>query len=158
MYKKILIFSLPSLVVLLLDQITKSIAVAKLDPREPVELFWTLQLNLIRNAGASFSIGENLTPIIATIAIMASIVIAYLGVVETNLKVKFLFGVVFGGVLGNVTDRIFREGDGFMSGEVVDFIDLQWWPIFNFADIALVIGLPLLLYYRYQFERNLADG
>ena len=52
----------------------------------------------------------------------------------------------------------FRKGDGFLSGEVVDFIDLQWWPIFNFADMALVIGLPLLLYYRYQVERNLADG
>ena len=158
MHKKILFFALPSLVVLLLDQITKSIAVAKLDPREPIKLFWTLQLNLIRNAGASFSIGENLTPIIATIAIIASIAIAYLGVVETNLKVKFLFGVVFGGVLGNVTYRIFRKGDGFLSGGVVDFIDLQWWPIFNFADMALVIGLPLLLYYRYQVERNLADG
>ncbi|GIS39623.1 MAG: hypothetical protein Ct9H90mP11_09430 [Acidimicrobiales bacterium] len=158
MHKKILFFALPSLVVLLLDQITKSIAVAKLDPREPVELFWTLQLNLIRNPGASFSIGENLTPIIATIAIIASITIAYLGVVETNFKVKFLFGVVFGGVLGNVTDRIFRKGDGFLSGEVVDFIDLQWWPIFNFADVALVIGLPLLLYYRYQVERNLSNG
>ena len=158
MHKKILLFALPSLVVLLLDQITKSIAVAKLDTREPVELLWTLQLNLIRNPGASFSIGENLTPIIATIAIIASMVIAYLGVVETNLKVKFLFGVVFGGVLGNVTDRIVRKGDGFLSGEVVDFIDLQWWPIFNFADVALVIGLPLLLYYRYQVERNLANG
>ena len=158
MHKKILFFVLPSLVVLLLDQITKSIAVAKLDTREPVELFWTLQLNLIRNPGASFSIGENLTPIIATIAIIASMVIAYLGVVETNLKVKFLFGVVFGGVWGNVTDLIFRKGDGFLSGEVVDFIDLQWWPIFNFADVALVIGLPLLLYYRYQVERNLANG
>ena len=158
MHKKILFFVLPSFVVLLLDQITKSIAVAKLDPSEPVELFWTLQLNLIRNPGASFSIGKNLTPFIATIAIIASIAIAYLGIVETNLKIKFLFGVVFGGVLGNVTDRIFREGDGFLSGEVVDFIDLQWWPIFNFADMALVIGLPLLLYYRYQVERDLANG
>ncbi len=158
MHKKILFFVLPSLVVLLLDQITKSIAVAKLDPSEPVELFWTLQLNLIRNPGASFSIGKNLTPFIATIAIIASIAIAYLGIVETNLKIKFLFGVVFGGVLGNVTDRIFREGDGFLSGEVIDFIDLQWWPIFNFADMALVIGLPLLLYYRYQVERDLANG
>ncbi|MED5445327.1 MAG: signal peptidase II, partial [Actinomycetota bacterium] len=107
---------------------------------------------------ASFSIGENLTPIIATIAIIASIAIAYLGLAEPNLKIKFLFGVVFGGVLGNVTDRIFRKGDGFFSGEVVDFIDLQWWPVFNFADMALVIGLPLLLYYRYQVERDLANG
>tara|TARA_Y100000768_G_scaffold320483_1_gene256297 strand:- start:2572 stop:3048 length:477 start_codon:yes stop_codon:yes gene_type:complete len=157
MHKKILFFVLPSLVVLLLDQITKSVAVAKLDPSEPVELFWTLRLNLIRNAGASFSIGENLTPVIATIAIIASITIAYLGLAEANLRIKFLFGVVFGGVLGNVIDRIFRKGDGFLSGEVVDFIDLQWWPIFNFADVALVIGLPLLLYYRYQAERDLAN-
>ena len=58
MHKKILFFALPSLVVLLLDQITKSIAVAKLDPGAGAELFWTLQLNLIRNAGASFSIGR----------------------------------------------------------------------------------------------------
>ncbi|MBC95905.1 signal peptidase II [bacterium] len=158
MNKKTLFFVLPSLVVLMLDQITKSIAVAKLEPSDPIELFWTLQLNLIRNAGASFSIGRNLTPVIATIAIIASVVIAYLGLTETNLKIKFLFGVVFGGVLGNVADRIFRRGDGFLSGEVVDFIDLQWWPIFNFADVALVVGLPLLLYYRYQVERDIANG
>ncbi|MBD30520.1 MAG: signal peptidase II [Acidimicrobiaceae bacterium] len=158
MRTKILFFVLPSLVVLFIDQLTKSIAVAKLESKEPVELFWTLQLNLIRNPGASFSIGENLTPIISTIAILASLAIAYLGLRETNLRIKFLFGVVLGGVLGNVVDRIFRKGDGFLSGEVVDFIDLQWWPIFNFADVALVVGLPLLLYGRYQVERDLANG
>tara|TARA_X000000368_G_scaffold236887_1_gene187031 strand:- start:1152 stop:1628 length:477 start_codon:yes stop_codon:yes gene_type:complete len=158
MRTKILFFVLPSLVVLFFDQLTKSIAVAKLESKEPVELFWTLQLNLIRNPGASFSIGENLTPIISTIAILASLAIAYLGLRETNLRIKFLFGVVLGGVLGNVVDRIFRKGDGFLSGEVVDFIDLQWWPIFNFADVALVVGLPLLLYGRYQVERDLANG
>ena len=158
MRTKILFFVLPSLVVLFIDQLTKSIAVAKLESKEPVELFWTLQLNLIRNPGASFSLGENLTPIISTIAILASLAIAYLGLRETNLRIKFLFGVVLGGVLGNVVDRIFRKGDGFLSGEVVDFIDLQWWPIFNFADVALVVGLPLLLYGRYQVERDLANG
>ena len=158
MHKKILLFVLPAVVVLALDQITKAIAVGKLEPGEPVELFWTLQLNLIRNAGASFSIGQNLTPVIAVIAIIASIVIAYLGLVEVNPKIKFLYGVVLGGVLGNVTDRIFRHGDGFLSGQVVDFLDLQWWPIFNVADVALVIGLPLLLYCRYKVERGLANG
>ncbi len=158
MHKKILLFVLPAVVVLAIDQITKSIAVGKLEPGKPVELFWTLQLNLIRNAGASFSIGQNLTPVIAVIAIIASIVIAYLGLVEVNPKIKFLYGVVLGGVLGNVTDRIFRQGDGFLSGQVVDFLDLQWWPIFNVADVALVIGLPLLLYCRYKVERGLANG
>jgi signal peptidase II len=89
---------------------------------------------------------------------LASIVIGYLGLKETSLKLKSLYGVVLGGVLGNVMDRIFRKGDGFLSGEVVDFIDFQWWPIFNFADMALVTGLPLLLYFRYQDERNLPNG
>ena len=157
MNEKINFFVLPSLLVLLIDQITKSIAVSKLDPAEPIKLFWTLQLNLIRNPGASFSIGENLTPYIATVAILASITIAYLGWIETNPRGMFLYGIVLGGVFGNVIDRIFRSGDGFLSGEVVDFIDLQWWPIFNFADVALVIGLPLLLYSRYREERELEN-
>ena len=157
MNEKINFFVLPSLLVLLIDQITKSIAVSKLDPGEPIKLFWTLQLNLIRNPGASFSIGENLTPYIATVAILASITIAYLGWIETNPRGMFLYGIVLGGVFGNVIDRIFRSGDGFLGGEVVDFIDLQWWPIFNFADVALVIGLPLLLYTRYREERVLEN-
>jgi signal peptidase II len=155
---KIQFFVLPAFAVLLVDQITKSIAVSKLDPSEPVKLFWTLQLNLIRNPGASFSIGENITPLIAGVAILASSVIGYLGLRETELKIKSLYGVVFGGVFGNVGDRIFRKGDGFLGGEVVDFIDFQWWPVFNFADITLVIGLPLLLYFRYRDERNLTNG
>ena len=157
MNEKINFFVLPSLLVLLIDQITKSIAVSKLDPAEPIKLFWTLQLNLIRNPGASFSIGENLTPYIATVAILASITIAYLGWIETNPRGMFLYGIVLGGVFGNVIDRIFRSGDGFLGGEVVDFIDLQWWPIFNFADVALVIGLPLLIYTRYREERVLEN-
>ena len=157
MNEKINFFVLPSLLVLLIDQITKSIAVSKLDPTEPIKLFWTLQLNLIRNPGASFSIGENLTPYIATVAILASITIAYLGWIETKPRGMFLYGIVLGGVFGNVIDRVFRSGDGFLGGEVVDFIDLQWWPIFNFADVALVIGLPLLLYSRYREERVLEN-
>ena len=155
---KIQFFVLPAFLVLLVDQITKSIAVSKLDPSEPIRLFWTLQLNIIRNPGASFSIGKSITPLIAAVAILASIIIGYLGLKETTLKLKSLYGVVLGGVLGNVMDRIFRKGDGFLSGEVVDFIDFQWWPIFNFADMALVIGLPLLLFFRYQDERNLPNG
>ena len=157
MNEKINFFVLPSLLVLLIDQITKSIAVSKLDPGEPIKLIWTLQLNLIRNPGASFSIGENLTPYIATVAILASITIAYLGWIETNPRGMFLYGIVLGGVFGNVIDRSFRSGDGVLGGQVVDFIDLQWWPIFNFADVALVIGLPLLLYTRYREERVLEN-
>ena len=100
---------------------------------------------------------RNLTPYIATVAILASVTIAYLGWVETNARGMFLYGIVLGGVVGNVIDRVFRSGDGFLGGKVVDFIDFQWWPIFNFADVALVIGLPLLLYSRYREERVLEN-
>ena len=54
-------------------------------------------------------------------------------------------GLVAGGALGNLGDRAFRSGDGFMGGAVVDFVDLQWWPVFNVADMALVCGVVLLL-------------
>ena len=64
---------------------------------------------------------------------------------RTSLELIF-FGVVLGGVLGNVSDRIFRSSNVFfLNGGVVDFIDFQWWPIFNVADMALVLGLPTVL-------------
>ena len=54
-------------------------------------------------------------------------------------------GIVLGGALGNLTDRAFRAGDGFLGGQVVDMVDLQWWPVFNLADAALWVGIGVLL-------------
>jgi signal peptidase II len=54
-------------------------------------------------------------------------------------------GIILGGALGNMVDRAFRAGDGFLSGQVVDFVDLGWWPVFNLADAALWIGIGLLV-------------
>jgi signal peptidase II len=54
-------------------------------------------------------------------------------------------GLVLGGALGNLTDRVFREGTGFLGGAVVDFVDLQWWPVFNVADAAVCVGALLLV-------------
>jgi signal peptidase II len=54
-------------------------------------------------------------------------------------------GLVLGGALGNIVDRLLRTGDGFLGGAVVDFIDAQWWPVFNVADIAISCGGVLLL-------------
>ena len=49
-------------------------------------------------------------------------------------------GIILGGALGNLADRAFRAGDGFLGGRVVDMVDLQWWPVFNLADVALWVG------------------
>jgi signal peptidase II len=54
-------------------------------------------------------------------------------------------GLVIGGAIGNVLDRLLRAGDGFLGGAVVDFIDLQWWPVFNVADMAITVGGVILV-------------
>ena len=64
--------------------------------------------------------------------------------VSTRLGALAL-AMIVGGAIGNVLDRAFRGDDGFMSGAVVDFIDLQWWPVFNVADIGIVVGGLLLV-------------
>jgi signal peptidase II len=63
-------------------------------------------------------------------------------------------GLVIGGAAGNVADRLFRSGNGFLGGEVVDFIDLQWWPVFNVADACVVIGGALLLLQSFGSARR----
>ena len=136
---------LASLLVVVLDQVTKILAVEKLEGREPVELIWTLQLNTTRNKGASFSLGTEYTSLLAVVALVAAIGIVYFSRTARSPLELSLFGVVLGGVLGNVGDRIFRSSNGFLNGGVVDFIDFQWWPIFNVADMALVVGLPSLV-------------
>jgi signal peptidase II len=54
-------------------------------------------------------------------------------------------GLVLGGAIGNLVDRVFRS-PGFLSGAVIDFIDLRWWPVFNLADAAITCGCLLLLF------------
>jgi signal peptidase II len=61
-------------------------------------------------------------------------------------------GLVLGGAVGNLTDRLIR-GEGF-SGEVVDFIDLQVWPVFNLADTGIVLGAAVLLLSSLRGERR----
>ena len=56
-----------------------------------------------------------------------------------------VLGLILGGAIGNVIDRVVRDGDGFLRGRVIDFIDFQWWPVFNVADIAIVVGGVLLV-------------
>jgi len=58
-----------------------------------------------------------------------------------NRAVVFGLGLVQGGAIGNVIDRAFRDGDGFLRGPVVDFLEMgSWWPVFNIADVAIVVG------------------
>lgn len=133
-----------ALAVLALDQLTKWWALKELDTRT-IDGPWTLRLNLTLNRGAAFGLGSKYAPIIALAAVC--VVVFVLGTTR-SLDARWPrigVGLVFGGALGNLADRVFREGTGFLGGAVVDFIDLQWWPVFNVADAAVCTGAVLLV-------------
>jgi signal peptidase II len=130
--------------VVALDQATKQWALAALDDG-PIDLVWTLRLDLTFNSGASFSIGAGRGGLIAVVGILA-LVIGFRSVLRWPGRLApVALGLVAGGAVGNLVDRVARRGDGFLGGHVVDFIDLQWWPVFNVADIGIFVGGGLLV-------------
>ena len=138
---------------LILDQLSKWLALEHLENGRVVELFWTLQLRLVRNAGVSFGKGNGLGQLISVVVVLVLIVLIKFALNSKDHRTSILYGLIIGGALGNLADRIFRESNGFLKGEVVDFIDFQWWPVFNIADSAVVIGCLLLAVNGLRFER-----
>ncbi len=131
--------------VVVLDQFTKWWALESLEPGDPIEIIWTLQFNLVTNTGAAFSTGPDLGPWIGVAALGVVGLLLWTGrSVSTRTGVVGL-GLVLGGASGNLLDRALRSGDGVLGGAVIDFIDFQWWPIFNVADMGVVIGAVLLV-------------
>ena len=123
------------------DQLSKAWALAALDDG-PVHLVWTLRLNLSFNTGAAFGLAPGLVPLLIAVGLV--LVIALLGLGReaiTTLPGTVALGMVLGGALGNLADRLFRDH----GGAVVDFIDLRWWPVFNLADAAISCGVVLLV-------------
>jgi signal peptidase II len=131
-------------VVIAIDQLTKAWAVHTLATRD-IDLIGSLRLHLARNRGAAFSLAFGSGGVVAILAIIVVIVLIVVGrSLNTRIGVLSL-GLVLGGALGNLTDRLFRDGSGFLGGAVIDFIDLQWWPVFNVADMAVTIGGVVLV-------------
>ncbi len=129
-----------SSVVIFFDQLTKWWALESLDRGETVELFWTLQFRLVRNTGIAFSQGEGLGPIFTILIFFVIFLVIRWGAQIQSKLMKVATGLIVGGAVGNLIDRVFRTEDGFLGGGVVDFVDFQWWPVFNIADAAIVIG------------------
>lgn len=133
-------------IVLVLDQLTKWWAVEALaDPPRVIDLFWTLRFNLLYNRGTAFSLTDNSGPVVSVIAVVVVVFLLRSGRSQRSKRVLLSYGLVVGGTVGNLVDRIFREGDGPLGGGVVDFVDPQWFPVFNLADAALTIGIAVLL-------------
>ncbi len=124
-----------SVCVILVDQITKSIAVAALQ-NGPVHIVGPFYFRLEYNSGFAFSLATGYGSIIGVVAVVVAAALLVYSFKVRSLVLKVALGLVAGGALGNVSDRIFR-GHG---GAVVDFIYSGFWPTFNLADSAIVVG------------------
>jgi signal peptidase II len=128
----------------LVDRVTKIWAEQVLATRPPLQILsGVLQLNYTTNSGGAFSIGGSAPWVFAgaSVIVIGLIVVASFRIARPTFAVAL--GLVLGGALGNLTDRVVR-GPG-LSGRVVDFIDLHVWPVFNVADSAIVLGAVILV-------------
>jgi signal peptidase II len=127
-------------VVWLIDLGTKVWAEKALSARANIEVLGSfLQLTFVRNSGAAFSIGTGKTIIFTIFALTVLILILRFAPQITSKGWAAVCGLVLGGILGNLTDRIFRA-PSFLQGHVIDWIQLPKWPVFNVADSAIVIA------------------
>ncbi|WP_284529500.1 signal peptidase II [Microbacterium sp. T2.11-28] len=145
-------------VVLAADQFTKNLALAELPERTPVRVWGDfLQFYLTFNPGAAFSLGEEVTWIFTIVLAGAAVAVVVLGVTRVrSLRWAAVLGLLLGGVLGNLTDRLTRD-PGFPVGHVVDFIHTPWMmpAIYNVADIFIVtmmIAVALLVLFGLRLD------
>lgn len=128
----------------MVDQLTKAWARAALDETVIDVIPGFLRLALAENSGAAFGLFKGGGQIIAAFAVVAIGVIFVLFRSVDRWWDLVGLGLVFGGAVGNLVDRIFR-GDGFLDGRVTDWIDLWFIPNFNVADAAISVGVAMLL-------------
>lgn len=134
-----------ALIVIGLDQLTKALAVANIDPRDPIGIIGdTVTLTLVRNSGAAFSMATGYTWVLTLVALV--VVIGILRYASRLVSTWWIVGIalVLGGAIGNLIDRMLRS-PGPLRGHVVDFVSVGWWPVFNVADSAVVCGAILLV-------------
>jgi signal peptidase II len=126
-----------------LDRVSKVWVEHALAGRPPITLIpGVLDLRFTTNPGGAFSLGQRTPWIFVGASILVSVAIVATAFRHTNAATSLALGLILGGAVGNLTDRFVR-GPGF-SGQVVDFVDLHVWPVFNLADSAIVVGAVVL--------------
>ena len=144
--RAVTVLAVVALTLLAADLATKHLALVNLSDREPVRLLGgAVYLNLTRNSGAAWSIGADHTWVFPLITIGVVGWILWMALRLRSLPWAISLGLVLGGALGNLMDRIFRA-PGWFVGHVVDMVSLfdpygRVWPVFNVADSALVCGV-----------------
>lgn len=124
----------------ILDLATKIWAVSALSHRPNIKVLGSFfQLSFARNSGAAFSFATGGTIFLSIFGLVVLSVIFYYSTRITSKGWAVVLGLVMGGIIGNLIDRIFRE-PGMLRGHVIDWMQLPHWPIFNIADSAIVIA------------------
>lgn len=130
---------------LALDQVTKEWALNRLSDNRTIDVLPSLEFDLAFNSGFSFSTGSGSGDLVGLVVIALCIFLAVMVVREVRWRRTALYAAILGGALGNLADRVFRADDGPLSGEVIDFIDVEWYAVFNVADIFVVCGCILFV-------------
>lgn len=138
--------------VVALDQTTKTWALHALADG-PMHLWWRLRLVIAFNSGAAFSLGPGLTPFLVAGVVVMLVVLLFLSRSVASRPAAVALGLVLGGALGNLTDRLIRHN----HRSVIDWIDFRGWPTFNVADAAVVCGAILLVLTGGDWGRHRAD-
>ena len=139
------VFAVVALLGYAIDVVTKVLAVRHLTGKPPVQVvgdFFTLYL--ARNPGAAFSTGTSYTVVLTFVALTAGVAVLWVARRLGSTGWALGLGFLLAGVLGNLTDRIFRS-PGVLRGHVVDFLQLPHWPIFNVADMCINVAAALII-------------
>lgn len=141
------------LATLLLDQASKAFVQRTMFLGESIPVVSSVfHITYVLNPGAAFGLLANRTSffIVVTIAVVLAVLIGYRRIPKHQLLMRMALGLVVGGAVGNLIDRI-------RLGRVVDFLDFRIWPVFNLADTAIVIGAGLLLIEVWRDERRTGE-
>jgi signal peptidase II len=133
------------------DQLTKWWAVDALADRT-ITLVSPIRLALSHNTGGAFGLGAGFVPFVALAVVALVVVLVGVGRAVASPAIAVALGLVAGGAVGNLADRLFRA-PGPLRGAVVDFVDLRWWPVFNVADVAITAGCIVLVLASFARER-----
>lgn len=147
------IFGVTLVGVLIADQVTKALIRAKLAVGASVPLIdGFMDLTHVRNTGAAFGLFPGRIPVFVGIStlVLAGIVWVWWRMKPRSTWAVLALGLIAGGAMGNLIDRI-------TAGRVTDFFDVGWWPVFNVADIALDVGVAVLLVWL-LFSREMNEA
>lgn len=144
---------------LAIDQLIKLASVANLETGNPVPLVGDLlQLQLIRNPGAAFGMGESVTIIFTCLAVVATLVVLFVVLPRlTKLWQAIAAGLFLAGITGNLVDRLIQP-PSVGRGHVVDMFSLRGFAIFNFADVCITAGAVLVIVWSLFADRESAQA